>query len=212
MNYTEITDLAYDYADRSDADSLAQKDKLLRIVESKINHKLKVMEKEVALSIPIVAGTLNYAMPADFGGLRSIRWEDNGRHAPMKVLTPEVYDDEIDNPPHVLRNDPNSGQDIGYIIKEDRRIYISVDLESGDIKGTYLQRVPELTAVATTNWVSDDYPDCYVFGLTTEIASYVKNRESAAFWDARFKEALEDIKDDDFHQKWSGNPLQMRAV
>ena len=211
MNYTGITDTAYALADRGDADTLAQKDNFLRLVESKINHKLQVMEKEAPLSIAVIAGTKNYPLPADYGSLRSIEWVSGDRHVPMSLITPELHDDIIDQPTLAVTTNLYSHPFIGYVIKEDRRIYVTQDLQQGDIKGTYLQRVPELTSGAPNNWVSDDFPDAYIFGMVAEIKAFSKNNEGFVLWDGRFKEALSDIEDDDAHQKWSGTPMRMRT-
>lgn len=211
MNYTEIKTVSQSIADRFDTDTTNNLDNFLRIVESKINHKLQVMEKETALSIAIVAATFDYALPADYGSLRSIHWEHNGRRVPMTLITPEKYDDIRDKPTTVPTENLYSHPFIGYVIKEDRRLYITQDLEVGDIKGTYLQRVPQLTSGNANNWVSDDYPEAYLFGMVAEIKAFAKNNEGFVLWDGRFKEALQDIIDDDAHQKWSGTPMRMRT-
>ncbi len=79
----------------------------------------------------------------------------------------------------------------------------------GIMEITYYQRVPALTVAAPNNWVSDDNPECYIFGLLVEITSFAKDADAMAIWQGRFAESIADIEIDDQRTRWSGTPLQI---
>ena len=75
---------------------------------------------------------------------------------------------------------------------------------------TYYQKIIALTSTNDNNWLSEYNPDTYIFGLLVEISAFVKDKETATLWDLRFKESLDEIKEEDAEDRWSGTPLQAR--
>lgn len=198
MNYTEITELALSYADRGDAEVSGKIDSFLRIVEARINRKLKTMDMSTRLSIPTVTDQEYYDLPVDFGGLREIKHESSGLDTTLHYATPQALDG--------LQGFSNTAKTYYTIVGN--QIRISPTIETGtNIEIVYYQRVPQLTGTATTNWLSNYNEDCYVFGLLVEISSFVKDAEAKAIWDDRFKETISDMDLLDATNKWSGSPM-----
>ena len=75
---------------------------------------------------------------------------------------------------------------------------------------TYYQKLLELGEVNTENWLSQDYPDAYVFGLMVEISAFTKDVDSGQLWESRFVETLNSIDNQDIKNRWSGTPLEVR--
>ena len=75
----------------------------------------------------------------------------------------------------------------------------------------YYRKVPDLKSGAPNNWVSDDYPDLYIFGVRMEIAAFVKNMESQVLWEGRFDKIIAEMVEEDDDIRWSGEPMQMRT-
>ena len=206
MNYTEIKTLAYAYADREDTDSLDRYDDFLRIAESNINRKLKTLDSATQDVTAIVAPLAFISKPADFGGVRRIIYVDaNSVKHTMKYVPEHVREDEFKI--EAYRSLPS---DI-YYAQGTEDITFSHTFEDGEIRMSYYRKVPQLTSGSPTNWVGDDFPDAYVFGVRAEIAAFVKNMQSAADWEARMEKVISEIVAEDSERRWSGEPMQMRT-
>ena len=68
----------------------------------------------------------------------------------------------------------------------------------------YHQRLPALVSDDDSNWLTEKNPDAYVFGLCTEIGAFAKDESAFATYDARFKEALSNVTQEDQITRWSG--------
>ncbi len=207
MNYAELTALALKYSDRSDQETLDEVDKFLRIVEGRINKKIMTLKMTSRATVPIVQDQEYYGLPNDFKGVRDIQRNDiNGDVVEtLKLATPE----SINN----LRKTPDGNffnAQTWYTIIADQ-LQIKPPRDDGSIEIVYYQRIPPITALNDTNWIGDNHPDLYEFGLTTEISMFAKDYEAAQIWDGRFKESLLDLKQEDSDIRWSGTPMQIRA-
>jgi len=131
------------------------------------------------LENPNYSQTLNYVNPEQMANLRN-----NNSNRPSYCIISGYF--EI-WPIPVNQTDPEI---ITYIIEID-----------------YYQRVPPLTSTVDVNWLSDQNPDVYIFGLLTEINAFAKDAEASILWDGRFKTAVEDIDLLNTKATWSGNPI-----
>jgi len=210
MNYTEIVALAISYSDRTDATTASEVDGFLRVVESRVNKKLKTQKMGSRSSLPIVNDQRIYDLPSDFAGLRDIKILDGAREKTVQLATPEFISGLADNPSFV-QQDPQFGTSF-YSIVADKLEIFPPQKDTGTIDIVYYKRVPELTSGAANNWLSDDNPECYVFGLVVEISAYAKDAEAVAAWDMRFKESMNDIHIDDQTTRWGGPSMAVRIV
>ena len=209
MNYTDITELALEETDRTDADTLSNIDRFLRLVEARVNRRLRTMNMSADTDLPVVPGTTLYALPSGFRGARLLKWVDGDSVTPMKLVTPEQYAEESDSIYGAV-SDPTNRREIHYFI-DDGFIYLWQAQQTGSINLLYYVKVPELSSGSPTNWLGDDYADVYVNGLCKEIEVFNKNKEAAMAWDDMFKVSLAEIKVEDKHDRWSGAPMQMRT-
>lgn len=206
MNYTDIKALALSYADRSDIEVTSRIDDFLRVVESRVNRKLKTQRMTARTVTPAIAEQEYYALPADFAGMRDIEIRENlsaTKRTTLGYLVPE----QLNN----IANAEYSGSNIFYTIVANQ-LQIFPRQDSGIIEMVYYKRLPQLDDYDNkTNWLSDYNPDVYVFGLLVEISAFVKDAESAAIWDQRFTGMLDEITHDDFLSRWSGPSLTIRS-
>lgn len=212
MNYTEINAAAYGYADRvNDTESVAMYDSFLSIVEGRVNRYLKTMDMSIRLSIPSVDDQLIYSLPTDFRGLRDIQVLGATPSGNDKSITAELK-----SPAMVSEYSNRTGEiysDKIYYSIEEGKLRIEPQLTNRTIDLLYYQKVPALTSSNITNWLGDEYPDCYVFGILVEISAFAKDAEAGNVWDSRFQQALDQIKDNDKEERWgSGAPIQIRIV
>ena len=207
MDYDTIIALALSYADReSDAEIPLKMDSFLRITESRSNRAFRIGDQSARATIDLSTGDVDqeyFGLPADFGGLRDIEYKSGTSRATFHYLSPEQMNERY--------TANQTGSKLYYTIIA-KQIHIwPVSSQSGTIEIVYYQRVPALTAIASTNWLSDDNPDAYLFGLMVEISAFVKDKEATVLWDTRFKESLSEIENDDLQERWSGTALQTRV-
>lgn len=204
MNYSEVISAALNYADREDSEVSLRLDTFLRVVESRVNRILQTRNQCKRAYITTDIDKDFYGLPADFAGLRYIQIKDS--HNDSLGLTLEFVTPEYMNMAALEGNDLKRYT----IINNQLHIYPRLDNLSLEI--IYYQRLPALTNIANSNWLSTNYPDAYIFGLLTEISSFVKDIEAASLWDARFKEIMQEMEHEDSIDRWSGPPLSVRLV
>ena len=201
MNYQEIIDNALIYADRkNDNELIGRMDSFLRVVESRVNRAIKVMKMTARATLATVPNQEYYGLPVDFAGMRDIEIRaigGTGRET-MKYASPEQM------------NSYSTNNVSGYwytLIADQLQIYPVV--ENSEIEIVYYRKLTPLAKNAN-NWLANDMPDVYIFGLMVEIASFVKHAESAAMWDERFRNALAEVSGDDQLSRWSGTAMEVR--
>lgn len=204
MNYTEITQLALSYADRNDEEVTSRIDLFLKVVESRINRIIKTSGMSSRTTIATVTDQEYYSLPADFAGLRDIEFR-----ATASSDARETYDYLPPAQMNAIADRNANGH--YYTLIADQLHILPAKATGGVIEIVYFQKLDPLTSSNANNWLSDDYPDVYLFALMVEISAFVKDKESKALWDARFKEALIEIQNDDGVVRWSGTPLQVRT-
>ncbi len=210
MNYSEIVNAAINYSDRKDVETAASIDDFLKIVEARVNKKLKTQKQGSRSSIPIVTSQVLYSLPVDFAGLRDISIKSADRKRTLKFTTPEGMNNLEDNPTPLFQ-DP-ALQDAWYSIIADQIQIYPPQKDTDTIELVYYKIVPNLNATDTNNWLSDNHPDCYTFGLLVEISAFAKDAEATGLWDSRFKESMTDIHLDDAKTRWSGPPLYVQVI
>ena len=205
MNYTEIRDLALSYSDREDSDIISRIDGFLYMVECKLNRLLMSNEMEVTNIINYIADSIyEYALPSDFGELRTISVITTGDVNSKIPL-------ELINPDQMAWAKLNSSSGMYYSINNGKlEIYSSLS-STQSILIKYLQHVPKLTSIVTTNWLSDKYPDLYVVGLLVEISTFAKDWDAVSNFNTRFDAVVNDTILKDKRAKHSGNPMRVRV-
>ena len=218
MNYQTIVNTAIDYSDRQDNIAINNNiDNFLRIVEARVNRWLMTQKMSVtAYAYVNTAYTFpnRYPLPDDFLSIRTIRItqkENNNYSNVLNYVNPE----QMAN----LRNN-NSSKPSYCIISGYFEIWpIPVNVTLADISPStpavityiieidYYQRIPPLTSTSPNNWIADQNPDTYIFGLLTEINAFAKDAEAATLWDGRFKASVADIDLLNIKATWSGNPI-----
>ena len=199
MNYADIKTIALSYADRADdTEILARMDNFISIVEARVNRALRVSSMSMRATL-VAADQEYYGLPVDFGGLRDAEYQDgDGNRCTMKYIAPDLM--------NVVAS-VGSTSFIYYTIVAGQ-LQINPIKDVGTFEIVYYQKIPNLNGTDTTNWLGDDNPDCYIFGIIVEISSFVKNAEAAALWDDRFKNTVAEIEHEDQIVRWSGPSLQ----
>ncbi len=208
MNYTEIVDTALSYADRQDTETVGKIDMFLRIVEARINRFLATQKMITSVQLPLVTDQTEYQLPNDFQSLHNCYFQStvnvNVRN-PLQLTTPEEYNTFLNTATSI-----NHYNILGGNIRIDYKP-TDTDVVDWTLALEYFSRVIPLSTEVDTNWISEVNPDCYIFGLITEINAFVKDAQSTQFWNERFVAALSEIKLQDNDYMWNDGPIFTRA-
>jgi hypothetical protein len=206
MNRAEIITAAQAYMDRYDDELVGAMSAFFSIVEAKVNTALKTGAQAVRSQIPVVADQEYYALPCDFGGFRDVELVKGGQGATgfggdtLSYASPEFMNGVKTE--HGLR---------GYYTVIANQLQIRPAVGGDLIEVVYYQKVPSLIKDEDSNWLSENHPDAYIFGVCTEIAAFAKDELAYTGYDTRFKASVTDIIIDDQVTRWSGPTLQMQV-
>jgi len=201
VNYEEIKDTALQYSDRTDADIVTKMDAFLRIVESRINRNLRIMQMSTRSIVLTVDEQHYFGLPSLFAGVRDIEVREKEA---VKGQTC-VYA----SPEQMNSKSVNDGCIYYTIVANQIQLFPPQDDKVLEI--IYYQRLTPLSTEDDTNWLSDRYPDVYVFALLVEIGSFVKNAAGAQLWNERMSSAITEIQDEDAVDRWSGSALTIKV-
>lgn len=207
MNYAEIkaaTIGSASYSNREDQDFIDNFDNMLRIVEARINRYLKTLEMTARATIVTTSGQEYYALPTDFNGMIDLEVKD--------VLTATKRYTAVYVNPEALNalstNGISASDNVYYYSIVDNQLQILPTTDLYIIEAIYYVR---LTALSNTNenFIAQNNPDAYIYGLLVEINAISKDKESSQIFDGRFKEALAEIKSNDV-RKTRGTNMQIQ--
>lgn len=202
MNYDQIINLALSYADRTDSDIVNRMGDFVSIVESRINRAIRVNQMATRSLVIMGDGQEYFGLPEGFAGIRDIEVRDND--AKSGVTAQYLNPEQMNN---INLTDNNS---IFYTIIANQLQLYPVQTDK-ILEIVYYKRLEGINETSDTNWLSDRYPDCYVFGLIVEIEAFVKNAAGADLWNQRFEGAIAEISHEDQIDRWSGTPLTIKA-
>ena len=202
MNYTDLTELAKSYSDRSDADIDDVMSKFIIITEDKLNTRLRVKDMAVQATITTVADQEFYTLPSDFAGLRDAEIQKNSKFYTYEYLPPVQM--------NAVKTNQNSTEYFYTVIADQLQIN-PIEAADNTIQIAYYQKIPNLNATDTTNWLSDNYPSLYLAGIMIELQKFVMNLVGVQFWEAEFEKEVAALKMADMDDRWSGTPMRTRA-
>jgi hypothetical protein len=205
MDYGEIKKASQAYVDRYDQELVAVMPSFTRIVEGKINNALKTGEQSVRSQIWLERDEEYYGLPGDWGGFRDVEIIQDGKKVgrTLTYLAPEEM--------NKLNRKDQSRKRHNYYTVIANQIQVAPPTDNEVLEVVYYQRLPALVEDGDANWLTQKNPDAYIFGLCTEMAAFAKDEPSFQIYDARFKEALGLITQEDQVTRWSGPALMVQV-
>lgn len=204
MDYTEIKNAILGYSDRKDQAVIDAIDMFLRVVESRVNRKLKTQYQSMRTQLLITADQQYYGLPSDFLGLRDIEVSSGAdTQTTLEYVTPAQLNDII-----------GSGQEAfgptKYYTIVAKQLQIYPVVENMVLEIVYYQSIPPLEVGTPENWLSITYPDTYIFGGMVELSAFIKDAVASNLWEQRFVGVVTEIATDDKNTRWSGPPMRIR--
>jgi hypothetical protein len=166
--------------------SIARYDSFTQMFEASANSRLRVLPMEHMVLLTTVNGEV--ALPTDYITWRTVK----------PTTTP--YIDELDyvHPTYLPATQHNRRPPL-FTIEGNTFKVRPVDDRPDAYEFHYYRKIPSLLAPnvggvnLNTNWLLQEYPNVYLFGLLTEAAANGRNLEMAQLEKARRDEALQEI-------------------
>lgn|SRR5574343_238697 len=207
MNLTSLKETVIGYADRYDTEVVNFFPLWLPIVEGRINSILSTRLSLIDAIIPITADEKEFGFPPDLLFLKQVKLVDTSSHTEL------IFQYVAEN---YLNSVVAAGVAKPYYTVTNAAIQVAWNFAvnmTEELHIRYEQKVPPLTIAnpMQSNWLLDNNPEVYVFGLLVELYSFVKDAAAAQLWETRFTSALDSIENTDYRTQWSGtSPLQVK--
>ena len=182
-------------------DLTAEIPEAIALAERRFQRTVFAPEREIVADLVLNAEEVS--LPADFWGIRAIHISSSD---PRIVLEPMTLAE--------LRNAyaaNTTGRPQNYAIRGEKLILGPAPDASYTAKLSYIQTIPALGSGQATNWLLTDHPDLYLYGALHALHLLLADEARAAFFDARFREAAEEVNRSALRRSSGGAPLRIRA-
>lgn len=164
---------------------------------------LRIRAMETALSLSMVAGTAEIALPTRYVAMRNIYIDTD----PKRKLTPVSPEQRIFEKPYAATGIPEV-----FSIEGDNIVLGDTPNAAGTIKGIYYQRFASFSADADTNWLLTNSPNTYLFGGLYASTLMTDNNKKGPQWLAAFMGSINALNEADKSDRYSGGVLTIRTA
>lgn len=142
-------------------------------------------------------------LPSDCGELRTMRYASDKAYpyaiaitSPSNVAIKRGMRGELPGLPETVA------------VVQRKLIVAPVLTDPTPVTVTYYQTVPPLVNDTDTNWLLDDSPDVYVYGMLLNFAQYLVEDERIPMWEASFMTAMKEMERARERREYGGVPLE----
>lgn len=183
--YSELQTAVQNWLDDTNTLPAARVQEFIALAEADINRRLRVRDGLASVTDVTVPSTATVALPADFGGVRSLSVVAGGSETPLAQMAPNAALEAYYG--------YGSGTPIHYTLEAANiRLY-----PTPDAAYTYtLQYWAKLAALSdsnTSNWLLASHPDVYLFGSLSHAEGYRINDQRLVGWKTLYEGALEQV-------------------
>ena len=191
-NWVGLISAVQDFTGRSDL-STAKVDHFIDLAEAYFNNNLRTHEMETTNgSLTHSGGAINN--PSDWLGWKRLSVTSNGS---TRLLGPASYEQ------NEMMDDGSTGTPERYIIRGTQTLLRPTpDSSSYTISGTYYQKIPALSDTQSTNWITTNYQDAYLYGSLAMAEVFLQNDPRVPLWKELFAEAIRGIRKTDREKGW----------
>ena len=197
--FAELKTAAANWLDRSDlTDRIPE---FIALAEARFNRILRIRDMEtVSTAISTVGGTREYSLPTGFVQMKEFHLTTEPI-TPLSYITPEMMS-------RLWAGSTTGKPQVFTIIADNVRLGPSPDA----VYTTSMLYYKTFTALSTDNTTSDmltKNPDVYLYGTLLEAEPFIMNDERVALWATAFKQAIDDIQNQDNKDRHSGSQLRV---
>ena len=197
--FAELKTAAANWLDRSDlTDRIPE---FIALAEARFNRILRIRDMEtVSTAISTVAGTREYSLPTGFVQMKEFHLTTDPL-TPLAYITPEMMT-------RLWAGSSSGKPEVFTVIADNVRLGPSPDAVY-TTSMLYYKTFTALSDDATTNDMLTNNPDVYLYGTLLEAEPFIMNDERVQLWATAFKQAIDDIQNQDNKDRHSGSQLRV---
>ena len=199
-NYTELKASIANFLARDDLTT--QIPDFISIAESRMSRELQARSQEKRATASLVAGDAFVSLPTDLRSIRLVKLNTNPTEV-LEYYTPtklnELYAGNANGKPRAYT-----------IIGGEIKFAPSPDTaHTAEI--VYMEGVPDLSDVTSTNEVLTRHPDAYLYGALAAASVYLMDDQKTTVYEQLFTRSIDEIKREEERGKQAGSALQMKS-
>jgi hypothetical protein len=196
-NYRTLKDAVSAFMGRADLET--RMDSVCDMTESRIRRVLR--DRTVGpVDFTLTEGV---SLPDDCGELRTIRYAGSSAYpyaiaitSPSNVAIKRGMRGELPGIPETVA------------VVQRKLIVAPVLSEATPVVLKFYQTVPPLVNDTDTNWLLEDSPDVYVYGMLLNFAQYLVEDERIPMWEGSFMTAMKEMERARERREYGGVPLE----
>ena len=197
--FAELKTAAANWLDRSDlTDRIPE---FITLAEARFNRVLRIRDMEtVSTAISTTAGTREYSLPTGFVQMKEFHLSTDPI-TPLAYITPEMMS-------RMWAGSAKAKPQVFTIIADNVRLGPNPDA----VYTTSMLYYKTFTALSASNTTSDmltNNPDVYLYGTLLEAEPFIMNDERVPLWATAFKQAIDDIQNQDNKDRHSGSAMRV---
>ena len=197
--FAELKTAAANWLDRSDlTDRIPE---FIALAEARFNRILRIRDMEtVSTAISTTAGTREYSLPTGFVQMKEFHLTTDPI-TPLAYITPEMMS-------RLQAGSTKAKPKVFTIIADNVRLGPSPDA----VYTTSMLYYKTFTALSGSNTTSEmltNNPDVYLYGTLLEAEPFIMNDARVQLWATAFRQAVEDIQNQDNKDRHSGSELRV---
>jgi len=183
MTYSELKTNIANYLNRSDL--TGQMDMFIDNVEGEINRRVR--RKEMIKRATATADAQYLSLPTDWleGINVEITSNDFSPILQQSIESLDIYRKSINN---------KTGQPVYFAFVDDTMELAPTPDTSYTLQLTYYSKIDALSDSNTSNFLSNNHPDVYLYGALKHASIYLMEDERVAMFSQLFEKALEELK------------------
>lgn len=195
-NYTDLQSTVADWLHRDDLTSAIPT--FIQLAEKQMSRKLRVKGQETEVT-GTAAATI--ALPADYLQAIALTLTSGGIERAL------AQRDRFS-----ATNLNNFSASAAYYTIEGGNIIITPEpAGTEDYTLQYYAGITALSDAAPTNWLLTANPDLYLYAVLIQSAPYMVDDPRVSAWGTMYASILEEIKQQDANDRFSGSPMAARA-
>ena len=197
--FAELKTAAANWLDRSDlTDRIPE---FIALAEARFNRILRIRDMEtVSTAISTTGGTREYSLPTGFVQMKEFHLTTDPL-TPLAYITPEMMT-------RLWAGSLSGRPEVFTVIADNVRLGPSPDAVY-TTSMLYYKTFTALSDDATTNDMLTNNPDVYLYGTLLEAEPFIMNDERVQLWAIAFKQAIDDIQNQDNKDRHSGSQLRV---
>lgn len=180
-------------------DLTAEIPQFIQFAENKLSRTLNLRNEETDLNVAISSGSA--AVPTDFKALKFAYFDQS----PVEILEWVPLD-------HLYRSYPNRSESFtpAFISRQAGNFVFGPSSKDGTLRGVYYAKQDPLRTT-DGSWYVVNAPELLLYGSLLEAVPFIKDDVRIPIWQQFYTDAINTVKEEERHSKYSKGNLVQRC-